>query len=115
MHASAVVTTLFSILALSSASPLTTPPAKGPQPTCTTTMTYEETFVIQVMLGATVTSTSSVDCKGCALTLVGNDQAPEQTPAPELPSYGRKNRRQVENDPNTQTLTVWETTCATSA
>ncbi|TKX19580.1 hypothetical protein C1H76_8429 [Elsinoe australis] len=114
MYTSTIATALVSLLAIASASPVTTRRGPGAQPKCTTTMTYEPTFHIQVMYAATVTSTSSVDCKGCALTIVGNDEAPAQTPAPKAPK-APKDRRQVINDPNTETLTMWATACAKQA
>ncbi|KAF2223156.1 hypothetical protein BDZ85DRAFT_122266 [Elsinoe ampelina] len=106
-------------LSLTTASPLTLRqphPTSVPAPSCTTTLEYNPTFHIEVMYSTTVTATSSVDCGGCALTIVGKEEAPAETPAPEMRARGE--RRQVEGgeeggDPFA-TRTVWETECAVS-
>ncbi|KAF4556920.1 Hypothetical protein D9617_1g088020 [Elsinoe fawcettii] len=106
MYTSTIATAFLTVLAVS-ASPLAVrQPAVTPAPSCTTTLLYEPTFHLEVMYATTVTATSSVDCGGCALTIVGKEEAPVETATPEL-----SRRQEVENDPF-QTRTIWETACA---
>ena len=97
------------LLALVHASPVTTP-------SCTTTITKLPTR-IGIVVGALVTSTSSIDCHGCALEIT-TEAFPEAT---NLVDVDFKRRAATETDeptttsrPELITATVWETVCATS-
>ncbi|KAG8625571.1 hypothetical protein KVT40_005972 [Elsinoe batatas] len=105
-------------LTLTTASPLTLRqphPTSVPAPSCTTTLEYNPTFHIEVMYSTTVTATSSVDCGGCVLTIVGKEEAPVETPAPEmLAGMKRQEEGEGEEGDSFATRTVWETECAVS-
>ncbi|GAM83570.1 hypothetical protein ANO11243_015580 [Dothideomycetidae sp. 11243] len=108
------ISTIISLLALTSASPLTARqeanPTDAPAPTCTTYMAKLPTH-IGIVVGGLITSTHSVDCGGCALSFYNPfDAVAAITPA----AQPMQRRDATETRIALPTLTVWDTVCATA-